>query len=196
MSIPGLAADLPIAAKVRCGLVAGGRPQSTDYFVIEGENVGNELTIRFPYAESERAWKSSLEWWKSGKKALLACYSTGEELRGIPTAYRMENLVDEDDLRGGTTGSGRVIIKCRATHCPHNIHKECKPKGRLVFFLEENKGRILQFETGSWASITQIEGAINLAALQGSLIGREFKLTVQFQRNTKGRFPVVNLREV
>lgn len=196
MSIPGLAADLPIAAKIRCGVFAGGRPQSTDYFVIDGENVGSEMEIQFPYPDAERTWKSSLEWWKSGKAPLLACYTVGEEVQKVPVAYRMPKLVDDDDKVAGSTGSGRTIIKCRATRCPHQISKECKPKGRLVCVWTTDLDRILQLETGSWGSIKQIEGAMLLASRKGDLTNRTFKLSVSFQRSTKGKFPVVNLREV
>jgi hypothetical protein len=66
----------------------------------------------------------------------------------------------------------------------------------LVFSLVGDPTNVLQFETGSWASIKQIEGMIELAALAGTLKGRTFNLTVAFSKNRKGRFPVVNLREV
>ena len=194
-------------AKVRVGLrQTTGRklPSSIDYFVSEDAEfhrlLGEKpraLRVWLPYDDPDAVFPTGLEWWR-GKQ--LACFT--DDGSDDPIALRLEDLVDKDDvLRSDKTfGRGRKKISCRFNDCPHFGHNadnaQCKPKGRLQFFVEgfDPSFGVYQFSTGGWATIRGISAFLSVA--EGDLTSRPFELTVGIVSQHNKKFPVVSLREV
>lgn len=213
MAIPGRELDkVDVRAKVRNGIKKNGKPASVDHFVSEDEEFkrlfpGEPKTIRIlpAYADAERTFSTGLEWWR-GK--LLACYT--KDGGSNPVALRVAemkssnatlNFLDPDDeKRGPLVGNGRQPITCKGDACRHfgqNAgNKECRPMGRLTFFLEGGRtDQALQLDTKGWNSIENLAGTLAAAARSGSLIGRVFELSVHFERKGTSRFPVLTIKE-
>jgi hypothetical protein len=107
----------------------------------------------------------------------------------------MEAMVNQDDVRlGDPIKSGRVPIVCRFRGCPIFERGDCKPMGRLVFWLEgAPKDEVYQLDTKSWNSIEALTAAF---AAIGDPRGRLFELSVSFHQKGRDRFPVLALTEV
>ena len=206
MALPGGGPRHPVRAKVRCGIKRGKLPASVDWFLSDDRELSllfgdkpGRLRVWLPYAEPEANFSSGLEWWR-GKQ--LACYS--KDGGSDPAAYRLGSLVDKDDtVRSARTfGQGRKAISCRFRECPHfgkNAgNKECRPMGRLVFWLDggtRDKG-VFQLDTKGWDTITQAEAFLEQAALRGDLRGRPFELAVRIDKKGNKHFPIITLSEV
>ena len=215
MPIPGLRPQWEVVAKVRVGekVMRGGRelPSSTDHFVCDDaafvSTVGNsakEIFITLP--DRDESFTSGLEWWQG---QMLACYSKGDKhvaSDGTETddyeAYRLPTM-----LKGGRTinllegfrvlteekkGKERAIIACPVRDCPDLKLKNCRPKGRLRFWIDgidRNRG-VYQFDTQSWNTIEKIEGTL---ARFPDPRGVPFLLRVTMVSNGRDRYPVVSL---
>ncbi len=206
MPIPGLKANYEVRAKVRIGLkkkTAGGKefPSSVDYFICDDPEFAalgdkpREVLIRLPFATAADNFTTGLEFWR-GKQ--LTCYSKGEP-ESSPIAYRVESMVKPGDvLRGEKMGRGaeRQPITCGFRDCEFFKSKDCRPMGRLQFFLDGGRtDAVLQIDTKSWNTIEGIEATIGSAAAAGDLRGRLFKLSVRMEQKGNQRFPVVSLTE-
>ncbi len=204
MPIPGTSPRYEVRSKVRVGLVKDGRPQSTDYFVSDDDELTRlcgdkptEIMIRLPYSDVEECFRSGLAWWGAQS---LNCYTEG---RGSPVvAFRLQNKVDGDDIVRSDKiyGANRKAITCRVDRCPHfgpnAQNRECKPIGRLDFFLDGGKrNEVLRFESKGRSTITRIEGFLMGAVSLGDLRERSFLLSVKMKQGAS-RYPVVTLSEV
>lgn len=213
MAIPGRELDkVEVRAKVRNGIKKNGKPASVDHFVSDDAEFGKLFpgepkTIRIlpAYPDAERTFSTGLEWWR-GK--LLACYT--KDGGSNPVALRVAemkssnatlNFLDPDDeKRGEVRGNGRQPITCKGDSCRHfgknANNKECRPMGRLTFFLEGGRtDQALQLDTKGWNSIENLAGTLTAAARSGSLVGRVFELSVHFERKGTSRFPVLTIKE-
>jgi hypothetical protein len=213
MPIPGLRPQWEVVAKVRVGekVMRGGRelPSSTDHFLCDDADfeaiVGRSARqIRIFLPDPNESFTSGLEWWQ-GK--LLACYSKGDKRTAADgsedyEAYRLPTLLKGGrriDLLAGARllsdekkGQERAIIACPVRDCPYLKARDCRPKGRLRFWIdgiERNRG-VYQFETQSWNTIEKIEGTLGRFP---DPRGVPFLLTVTMVSNAKSRYPVVSL---
>lgn len=204
MPIPGTTPRYEVRAKVRVGLVKDGRPQSTDYFVSDDDELARlcgdkpkQIIIRLPYEDVDECFRSGLAWWGAQN---LNCYTEG---RGNPVvAFRLQDKVDASDIvrSDKTFGANRKAITCRVEQCPHYgpnaSNKECRPIGRLDFFLDGGKrNEVLRFESKGRSTIQRLEGFLMGAASLGDLRERAFILTVKMKLGAS-RYPVVTLSEV
>lgn len=210
MAIPGLRSRLDVRAKVRIGekkrSVKGVEyPASVDHFLCEDADFPagktQSLRIFFPYAKADENFSTGLEWWQ-GK--LLACYSKGEEKDGVPVALRRAsmkqggqtvNLLEGTRLLSEeTVGQDRRLIECPVRECPILKRKDCKPMGRLLFWIDglDTKAGVFQLDTKSWNSIEALEGTL---AQYPDLRGIPFNLSVAFVQRGTDRFPVLKLEE-
>ncbi len=207
MPIPGLKANYEVRAKVRIGMkgkTAGGKefPKSVDYFICDDPEflaLGDkprEVLVRLPFASAADNFTTGLEFWR-GKQ--LTCYSKGEP-EASPIAYRVESMVKPGDtLRGEKMGRNaeRQPITCGFRDCEFFKSKDCRPMGRLQFFLDGGRtDAVLQLDTKAWNTIEGIEATIGSAAASGDLRGRLFKLSVRIEQQGNKKFPVVSLQEV
>jgi hypothetical protein len=171
VAIPGLKPNYDVRAKVRIGekkQTSGGKeyPSATDYFICEDDEFQKlypgkpkKLRILLAFGAPADAFSTGLEMWR-GK--FLACYSKGEKstAEGNPyVAYRRQKMKqggrDIDLLAGERVigepmgqGKERTPIACRFRECPFFQTKECKPMGRLQFFLEGGRtDAVLQLDT-------------------------------------------------
>lgn len=207
MAIPGLKANFEVRAKVRIGLkkkTADGKkefPSSVDYFICDDPEFAalgdqpREVLVRLPFAAASDNFTTGLEFWR-GKQ--LTCYSKGEP-EASPIAYRVESMVKPGDtLRGEKMGRGaeRQPITCTFRECAFFKSKDCRPMGRLQFFLDGGRtDSVLQIDTKSWNTIEGVEATLGAAAAKGDLRGRVFKLSVRMEQKGNQRFPVVSLTE-
>jgi hypothetical protein len=212
VAIPGLKAKYEIREKVRIGerrRSSGGKeyPAATDYFVSpDPEFVAREqlaggklssLRVVLPFDELEDNFSTGLEWWvkkRSASVSTLACYTKGDG-----TALRMPGMLDEgqEPIGPARGGQGRLPIVCGFRECPIFKRGDCKPMGRLVFFLEGGAtDRALELDTKSWNSIERLTAALSGARLRGPLLGRVFELSVAFESKGANRFPLLSLKEV
>lgn len=214
MAIPGRSLDkVDTRAKVRVGIKAprkpGGPalPQSVNYFVCDDPEVAQlagdkpkVLSIVLPFATADECFSTGLEWWK-GK--LLACYT--HEGGSNPVALRIAqangiNLLDgDDDRRGEQVGQGRQPITCRADACKHfgrnADNKECRPMGRLQFFLEGGRtDSALQLDTKGWNTIEQIASALKRAETR-DLRALRWQLHVEMVKKGRDQYPLVTIKE-
>lgn len=200
MAIPGLRPQLPVRAKVRIGVKrvsAKGTPYpaSVDYFVCPDaafvELVGERaqtLRIVFPFADAEDNFNSGLEWWRGRQ---LACYTKGDG-----KALRVRQALEDDEILDERQGKERAQIVCRARTCPVFKRGDCKPMGRLLFFLENGpRDAVYQIDTHSWNSIERIEGALGGFAARGDLRARVFELRVQIVEKGRDKFPVLSIHD-
>lgn len=212
MAIPGLRPVFDVRAKIRIGekrKSADGKkefPASVDYFICDDAEfrsvVGekkSELRIYFPFASADDNFSTGLEAWQ-GK--LLTCYSKGEELDGKHVALRVATMEKNgqkvDLLRGFNVlsqepvGRDRRKVECLVRDCPILKAKDCKPMGRLQFFIE-GIGReqgVFQIETKGWNSV---EALMAQLSLYPDLRGIPFFLRVAFEQRGRDRFPVLSL---
>ena len=203
MAVPGMKPKYEVRGKVRTGEKRNGRPASVDYFLSDDPELqrlfGDKpkvIRIVFPFASVDDAFSTGLEWWvkrKSDKKSQLACYTKdgGEN----PVALRMEAYGTEGfEIVGEKRGNHRIPIACPARDCPILKKGDCKPMGRLVFFLAGGRtDAVLELDTKSWTSIEEIEPIL---AAAGDLRGREWNLSVDFRTKGNKRFPVLSIQEV
>lgn len=207
MAIPGLQPQFEVRAKVRIGEKRPGEkfPRSLDYFLcpdadfqrVAGEQP-KELTIQLPHAAPEANFSTGLEQW-AGK--MLVCYAKGETVNGRPVAWRKKTMKKDGrdvdllagfDVIGREMGEGRVGVGCAVRDCPLMRSKDCKPMGRLQFFLpgvDPAKG-VYQLDTKSWHTIEKIEA---LLSILGDPRGRLLTLRVEMWNRGRDRFPVVTL---
>jgi Recombination directionality factor-like len=208
MPIPGLRPQWEVVAKVRVGekVMRGGRelPSSTDHFVCDDDGFndvvgGNAKQIPIFLPDPNESFTSGLEWWQG---QMLACYSKGDKRGDDYEAYRLPTMKKGGrtvDLLAGARvltdekkGRERAIIACPVRDCPYLKAKDCRPKGRLRFWIDgidRNRG-VYQFETQSWNTIEKIEGTLGRFP---DPRGVPFLLTVNMVSNAKSRYPVVSL---
>lgn len=206
MGIPGLKPQYDVRAKVRIGekkIAANGNeyPAATDYFICDDPEFvalypgkPKQLRVLLAFADAADSFSTGLEFWR-GKQ--LTCYSKGA---GVPPiAYRVAGMVKPSDaLRGEPMGRGgeRQPITCGVRNCEFFKGRDCKPMGRLQFFLEGGRtDAVLQVDTKAWNSIEKIEATIGSAAAGGDLRGRVFLLSVHIEQRAQQRFPVLTLTE-
>jgi hypothetical protein len=211
MAIPGLNAFVQPRGKVRIGerrVSGGGRdyPASVDYFRSDDPELeqlfgSQPKTIRVRLALDDVAdvFSTGLEWWtrtQGTDSALLGCYT--KDGSADPTALRYKHFVaPEDEVRGEEVGQGRVPIKCLARQCPIFKKKDCRPMGRLLFYLDGGRTDVpLVIETKSFNSIERAIAVLRGARLTGPLLGRVFEVSVAFEQEGEKRYPVLGLREV
>jgi len=205
MAIPGLKPELQIRGKIKTGEVRTSQrtgreyPASTDYFLCPddpefAQTFGakpSSLTIELV---GDEPWSSGMEWWTKSKSGnTLACYTKdgGSE----PKALRMEGYLDESDVKvsGEKVGSNRFRIVCPFRECVHFKNKDCKPMGRLTFFVVAPDGAKLgpyQLDTKSWNSVENIEGFLASTKPDGPLT-----LSVAFRTQGDQKFPVLSIKE-
>ncbi|MBA2724513.1 MAG: hypothetical protein H0U53_00855 [Actinobacteria bacterium] len=210
MAIPGLRPSFEVRAKVRIGekgRTAGGKeyPKSTDYFLSDDEEFKRvagvkpkELTILLPHRDASDNFPTGLEQWAG---AMLVCYTKADEIDGHTAAFRKQSLkrgsktvdlLDGFTVIGDTMGNDRKPVICRDRGCPEMIAGNCKPMGRLQFYLkgcDPSRG-VFQLDTKSWNSIEKIEGF--LMSL-GDPRGRELTLRVEMWAKGTSKFPVITL---
>jgi hypothetical protein len=213
VAIPGLKAKFEVRGKVRIGerrTSASNKqyPAATDYFVsADDEFLARErmssgakvssLRIVLPHDDVDDCFSTGLEWWVKGKEAsrsTLACYTKGDG-----TALRKAQMVNEGDvvLDVMSVGADRKQIVCPFRECPIFKRGDCKPMGRLIFFLEAGRtDQVLELDTKSWNSIERLTAALQGARLRGPLTGRVFELSVAFESRGANRFPLLSLQEV
>jgi hypothetical protein len=206
LAIPGLKPTFDVRAKVRIGekkRSAKGNefPAALDYFkcddaefdVLAGDKP-KELRIILPFAAPADNFGTGLEFWR-GKQ--LTCYSKGEGTP--PLAYRVNSMMTADvEKRGEPMGRGkeRTPITCTFRECPIFKKKDCRPMGRLQFFLAGGRtDSVLQLETKSWNTIEGVEATLASASAKGDLRGRVFLLSVAIEQKANQKFPVVSLKE-
>jgi hypothetical protein len=219
MAIPGMKPHFEVRAKVRIGIKKKSKegkeyPSAVDYFVCDDPEFqklypGKPKMLRIMFAAPgpTDAFPTGLEMWK-GK--MLACYTKGETstTEGNPTvAYRRNSfkqgskvidLLAGESVIGEPMGMGkeRTPIACRFRSCPYFLSKECKPMGRLQFFLEGGPtDGVFQIDTKAWNSIELLEGALSTASVSGDLRGRVFELSVTIEQRGTQKFPVLHLKE-
>jgi hypothetical protein len=199
MAIPGLKPTFEVVAKVRVGqkkMSASGReiPSSVDYFICDDAEferlVGagkNQLRIFLPFQLAEDNFSTGLEWWR-GKQ--LTCYSKGEG--DPPLAYRVESMVGDAEVRGEKMGKDRLPITCPVRACPLIRSKDCKPMGRLQFWIDgmDRRAGVYQLDTKAWNSIENIEATLSLYP---DLRNVPFILRVEFTSRGTSRFPELYL---
>ena len=179
-------------------------PVSLDYFVSDHEAFAfagvepRELRVRLLHDTAEGAFATSLEWWarKSGSDdAFMACYTQDEGDR--PVALRMEKFVTaENHVLGAKRGQNRVPIACLHRACPDFVRGDCKPMGRFVFQCDDDPANLIwQITTRGFNSIENLLGCLRVASQRGSLVGRSFLLTIEFEHRGTNRFPVLSLVE-
>lgn len=203
MAIPGLRPTLEVRAKVRIGekkKTAGGKeyPAAADHFICDDPDflgtvgVGAKtLRVFLPFADNTQNFSTGLEWWR-GKQ--LTCYSKGETIRGLPVAYRIESMVGAEDtiLTEEKKGKERKQILCPVRDCPVLKKKDCKPMGRLQFFIDgidQSKG-VYQIDTKSWNTVEKIEGFL---ALHPDPRDIPFLLSVEMVSKGRDKYPVITL---
>lgn len=212
MAIPGLRPTFEIKAKVRIGEKKKTRdgkkefPSSVDYFICDDPEfqrvVGGEskqLRIYLPFQHAADNFSTGLEWWQ-GK--LLACYSKGEVEGGKPVALRrasMEKNGQTVNLLAGAelislevVGQDRRKIVCPVRECPILKRKDCKPMGRLQFWIDgiDKRPGVYQLDTKSWNSIENLEATLSQYP---DLRGVPFVLRVEFTQRGRDRFPELYL---
>lgn len=186
MAIPGLKPEFPVRDKVRIGLKnAKGFPQSVDYFICEGvlEGQPKQLRIFFPFQHAEDNFSTGLEWWR-GKQ--LTCYSKGEG--NPPLAYRVESMVGGAEVRGEKMGKDRLPITCPVRACPLMKSKDCKPMGRLQFWIdgEDRHAGVFQIDTKSWNTAERLVAVLSTFP---DLRGIPFILSVAYVQKGRDRWP-------
>ena len=211
MAIPGLRPSFEVRGKVRVGekgRTAGGKeyPKSTDYFVFDDAEllalVGEkpkELTVMLPFERPEDNFSTGLEQWQG---AMLVCYTKGEQVAGRNAAFRRATMKkggrEVNLLEGFETLSDRVIgnerraVACLDRDCPIMQKGDCKPMGRLQFFVKgisPSKG-VFQIDTKSWNSIEKIEAFLSVL---GDPRGQELTLRVEMWSKGTSKFPVIHL---
>lgn len=211
MAIPGTKPDYEVRAKVRIGKKAQSRsgreiPTSVDYFICDDPDfarvVGEgqkELRIFLPFASGEDAFRTGLEWWQG---QMLACYAKGETQDGKPVALRKASmkkggqtinlLAGAEVLSDETVGNDRRRIVCPVRDCPILKRKDCKPMGRLQFYIDgiSRDGGVYQLDTKSWNSVENIEKTLRSYS---DLRGIPFTLRVSFTVDGDNRFPELTL---
>lgn len=211
MAIPGLRPSYEMKAKVRIGVkrkTAKGTeyPASVDYFVCDeaefarvvGEGV-KELSVFLPFQHGDENFSTGLEWWQG---SLLACYAKGDEQDGRPVALRkasMKQKGQEINLLEGAevlsdevVGNDRRKIVCPVRDCPILKRGDCKPMGRLQFFIDGigKDGGVYQLDTKSWNSIENIERTL---LGYSDLRGVPFVLRVAYTQQGDKKFPELYL---
>lgn len=202
MGVPGMKPKYEVRGKVRTGIKVDGQPRSVDYFLSEDPELAelfgdkpSTIRIRFAHASVDDAFSTGLEWWtrrKSDKKNQLACYT--KDSSDEPVALRMEAYGTEGFEVLGPKKDIRIPIRCQARDCPILKKGDCKPMGRLVFFLDGGRtDAVLQLDTKSWNTIERLEPIL---AAAGDLRGRPWDLSVAFETKGAKRFPVLSIQEV
>lgn len=210
MAIPGMKPSYDVRAKVRIGekkKTAKGKeyPASVDYFICDDPEFAviagvkpKELRIVLPFQTAGDNFSTGLEFWR-GKQ--LTCYSKGETHApsGLPIAYRVESMVAASDVKVGEPmgrGGERQPIACAFRECAFFKARDCKPMGRLQFFLEGGSvDQVYQLDTKSWNTIEGVDASLIAAAAGGDLRGRVFLLSVAIVQKATQKFPVVSLKE-
>lgn len=219
MAIPGLRPSFEVRAKVRVGekkeVVKNGKtisfPSSTDYFVCTDPdyvqlfgNKPRELTVMLPFEKPEDNFSTGLEQWAG---AMLVCYTKGDERTvegvhdAVPVAYRKAtlkrgnqtvDLLKDFNVLGPAMGNDRRPVFCAARACPMMVKGDCKPMGRLQFFIKgcDHSQGVFQFDTKSWNSIEKIEAFLSVL---GDPRGQELTLRVEMWSKGTSKFPVVTL---
>jgi hypothetical protein len=191
-----------VRAKVRIGVkkqTAGGKefPASVDYFVCDDAEFTRlfaakpkVIRIRFPFDRALDNFTTGLEWWR-GKQ--LTCY-TKDDGTVPPVAFRNKDQVTpEFTAVGGPMGNDRLPVSCLFRSCPQFRTKDCKPMGRLIFFLDGGRtDSVLELDTKSWNSIEGIQASMTQL---GSTSGRVFELRVEIQQKATKKFPVLSITE-
>lgn len=201
MAIPGSASQEAVVpvGKVRIGEKKAGAkfPSSLNYFRANeplfaelcGERPTSIEIVLIDTPHVEPAWSSGMEWWvaKDGKNK-LACYT--KDASDDPIAYRLRPYLDPDNVkRGEEIGSDRQPISCPFRDCVHFQKKQCKPIGRMTFYIASDpEKRPWRLDTKSWFSIEAIE-----AALKRHPVHQRFWLTVEYKTKGDKRFPVLGL---
>lgn len=207
MPVPGMKTKFEIRAKVRIGekktsAKGNSYPSSVDYFLSTDPELAelfgpspSTIQIRFPYASVADAFSTGLEWWTKTQKRenLLACYSKDEG--DPPIALRYEHfLKPEDEIRGEKVGQGRIPITCPNRECPILQKGDCKPMGRLIFYLDGGRDdKMLELDTKSWNSIERVEPVL---ARSDDLRRHPWALSVAYETRGANRFPVLSIEEV
>lgn len=211
MAIPGSKPEYEVRAKVRIGKKTtsrGGKeiPTSVDHFICDEPEflrvVGEgkkELRIFLPFQHGEDAFRSGLEWWQG---QMLVCYAKGDEQDGKPVALRKASmkrggstvnlLAGTELLSDETVGNDRRRIVCPVRECPVLKKKDCKPMGRLQFWIDGigRDGGVYQLDTKSWNSVENIEKTLRSYS---DLRGVPFILRVSFTVQGDNRFPELTL---
>ncbi|MBA2726492.1 MAG: hypothetical protein H0U53_10920 [Actinobacteria bacterium] len=210
MAIPGLKPSFELRAKVRIGekgKTASGKeyPKSTDHFLCDDADFKRvtgmkpkSLTITLPHQASADNFTTGLEQWAG---AMLVCYTKGEQHGEHVAAFRKKSLKRGgqvvDLLQGFTVigdemGNERMPVICRDRTCPMMVKGDCKPMGRLQFFIKgiDPTLGVYQFDTKSWNTIEKIEGFLQLL---GDPRGQELTLSVEMWSKGTSKFPVVTL---
>lgn len=202
MGVPGMKPKYEVRGKVRTGIKVNGQPRSVDYFLSDDPELAelfgekpSTIRIRFAHASVDDAFSTGLEWWtrrKSDKKNQLACYT--KDSSAEPVALRMEAYGTDGFEVVGPKKDIRVPIRCQSRDCPILKKGDCKPMGRLVFFLDGGRtDAVLQLDTKSWNTIERLEPIL---AAAGDLRGRAWDLSVAFESKGTKRFPVLSIQEV
>ena len=211
MAIPGLKPSYEVRAKVRVGKKVESRsgkeiPTSVDYFICDDVEfarvVGegrSELRIFLPYENTVECFSTGLEQWAG---QMLVCYAKGEERNGTAYALRKSsmkskgrdvNLLDGFEvLSDQKFGQDRSMVACRSRDCPMMKAKECKPMGRLQFFIDGigKEGGVFQLDTKSWHSVENVERTL---LSYSDPRGVPFVLRVSFTQQGDKRFPELTL---
>jgi hypothetical protein len=210
MAIPGLRPTFEVRGKVRIGekgKTSGGKefPKSVDHFLCDDADFQRvtgvkpkALTITLPFADAADNFSTGLEQW-AGK--MLVCYTKGEQRQGLDAAFRKKSLKRGQstvDLLAGFNvigqemGNERMPVECLARACPMMVKGDCKPMGRLQFYVKgiaPSLG-IYQLDTKSWNTIEGIEGFLSTL---GDPRGMELTLRVEMWSKGTSKFPVVTL---
>lgn len=207
MAIPGLKPSYDVRAKVRIGekkKTSGGKeyPAAVDYFICDDPEFQllagdkpKQLRVIFPFQTAEDNFPTGLEMWR-GKQ--LSCYSKGEQKDGNTVAYRVNGLLNGVTQIGEAMGRGkeRTPIVCPFRTCAFFKSKDCKPMGRLQFFLDGGSVEsVYQIDTKSWNTIEGFEASLAAFAAKGDLRGRVFLLSVAIEQKANQKFPVMSLKE-
>lgn len=210
MAIPGLRPSFDVRAKVRIGekgRTAGGKefPKSVDHFLCDDDDFKRvtgekpkELTILLPFQSPSDNFSTGLEQW-AGK--MLVCYTKGEQVAGRTAAFRKAtlkrgsqtvNLLEGFNVLGDTMGNDRRPVECLARACPVMVKGDCKPMGRLQFFIKgiDPALGVYQLDTKSWNTIEKIEAFLSVL---GDPRGVELTLRVEMWAKGTSKFPVVTL---
>lgn len=210
MAIPGLRPSFEVRAKVRVGekgRTAGGKeyPKSTDHFVCDDPDFvrvagakPKELTVSLPFEAAEDNFSTGLEQWQG---AMLVCYAKGDQVGGQNAAFRKAtmkkggrevNLLDGFTVLGDTMGNDRRPVACAVRECALMKSKDCKPMGRLQFFIDgidPSKG-VYQLDTKSWNTVEKITAFLSVL---GDPRGQKLTLRVEMWARGTSKFPVVTL---